>query len=219
MYDGLVRAAQVLDVSADYLIGLTDDPTPVDDRVEQLEAALRSTEKERDRLRAQVAADSKRVPLEVVSGGLSDDDEAQGQPRLWLVPELDVEAAAGTGTYVEQEPIVGHLAFREEWLARTCVNVEQCRTIRVRGRSMEPTLQPGARILVDPQRTRRLRDRIFVVATADGVLVKRLARDGDDWLLVSDNEDQEAYPPVPWPEDAIVRGEVMWSGQSMRRSR
>ena len=24
---------------------------------------------------------------------------------------------------------------------------------------------------------------------------------------------QETYPPVPWPEDAIVRGEVMWTGK------
>ena len=239
MASTLGRMAGALGVSTDYLLGLTDDPTPVDDRVrkaeerageaearicqeegrkrEQLEAALRQTEEERDRLRAQHAAEPEpvtHVPLEVVPGGLSD-DEAQEHPRLRLVPELDVEAAAGTEAYVEQEPIVGHLAFREEWLSRTCVNPEQCRSIRVRGRSMEPTLQAGARILVDPQRTRRLRDRIFVVATEDGVLVKRLARDGDDWLLVSDNEDQEAYPPIPWPEGAVVRGQVMWTGKML----
>ena len=132
-----------------------------------------------------------------------------------MVPDLDVEAAAGTEAYVEQEPVVGHLAFREDWLARMCINPEQCRGLRVRGRSMEPTLQAGARILVDHQRTRRLRDRIFVVSTEDGVLVKRLAREGDDWLLVSDNEDQEAYPPLPWPEGAVVRGQVMWTGKML----
>ena len=222
LVNGLVRAAQVLDVSADYLIGLTDDPAPVDDRVlqearkrEELEAELRQTQAERDRLRAQVAAEPwPHVPLEVVLGGLSD-DEAREHPTLRLVPELDVEAAAGTGAYVEQEPIVGHLAFREEWLARTCVDPEECRTIRVQGSSMEPTLGAGSRILVDRRRTRRLRDRIFVVWTEDGVVVKRLARDGDGWLLVSDNEDQEAYPPIPWPEDAVVRGQVMWTGKML----
>ncbi len=201
---------------------LAADSAPVHDRVrveerkrEELEAALRSTKEELDRLRAQHAADPEpHIPLKVVSSGLAD-DEAGEHPRLRLVPELEVEAAAGTGAYVEQEPIIGHLAFREEWLARTCVNPEQCRSIRVRGRSMEPTLQPGTRILVDPQRTRRLRDRIFVVATADGVLVKRLARKDDDWLLVSDNDDQEAYPPIPWPEGAVVRGQVMWTGKML----
>ena len=37
--------------------------------------------------------------------------------------------------------------------------------------------------------------------------------------MVSDNEDQETYPPAPWPEDAIVRGEVMWTGKMLRESR
>ena len=50
VYDGLVRAARVLDTSIDYLAGLTDDPIPVDDRVEELEAELRSTKEELERL-------------------------------------------------------------------------------------------------------------------------------------------------------------------------
>ncbi len=200
------------------MVGLTDNPTPVDDRAKQLEAELQKTKEELERLRAQVAAEPKPPPygpLEIVSGGLAD-DEAQEHPRLRLVPELDVEAAAGREAYVEQEWVVGHLAFREEWLARTCVDPEQCRSIRVRGRSMEPTLQAGERILVDPQRTRRLQDHIYVVWIEDGLVVKRLMRDGDDWMMVSDNEDQETYPPIPWSEEAIVRGEVMWTGKMLR---
>ena len=207
--------------------GSDDDPTPAEERTreearkrEVLEAALKRTEAELDRLRAQAAATAKslpHVPLEVVSGGLAEDEARAAGLRL--VPDLDVEAAAGTEAYVEQELVVGHLALPEDWLARTCINPEQCRSLRVRGRSMEPTLQAGARILVDPQRTRRLHGHIYVVWTEDGLAVKRLIRDGDDWLLVSDNEDQETYPPVPWPEDAIVRGEVMWTGKMLRGSR
>ena len=255
LLDGATKAAEVLNVSLDYLTGLTDDPTPLGARVaeteeraqeavarirreearkrEQLEAELRRVraqaqrrEEELDRLRAQAAAESKslpHVPLEMVSGGLAG-NEARGQPAasaagLQLVPDLDVEAAAGAEAYVEQERVVGHLALPEDWLARTCINPEQCRSLRVRGRSMEPTLQAGARILVDPQRTRRLHGHIYVVWTEDGLAVKRLIRDGDDWLLVSDNEDQETYPPAPWPEDAIVRGEVMWTGKMLRPCR
>ncbi len=219
-FDGAVNAARELSVSLDYLAGLTDDPTPVDDRVEELAAELRRTKEELERLRAQVAAEPQPLPygpLEIVSGGLVEDEASAAGLRL--VPDLDVEAAAGTEAYVEQELVVGHLAFREEWLTRTCVDPEQCRSIRVRGRSMEPTIQARARILVDTQRTRRLCDRIFVVSTPDGVLVKRLAREGDDWMMVSDNEDQEAYPPIPWPEGAVVRGQVMWTGKMLRGSR
>ena len=224
------RALEVLEGRR---VHLTDDPAPVDDRVreaeerafqeerkrEQLEAELRRTKEELECLRGQAAAEPEPLPhisLGVVSGGLAEDEARAAGLRL--VPDLDVEAAAGTEAYVEQELVVGHLALPEDWLARTCINPEQCRSIRVRGRSMEPTLQAGARILVDPQRTRRLQDHIYVVWTEDGLMVKRLVRDGDDWLLVSDNEDQETYPPVPWPEDAIVRGEVMWTGKTLRGS-
>ena len=36
---------------------------------------------------------------------------------------------------------------------------------------------------------------------------------------MSDYREQGTYPPVPWPEDAIVRGEVMWTGKMLRGSR
>lgn len=53
------------------------------------------------------------------------------------------------------------------------------------------------------------------MATEDGVLVKRLVRKGDDWILVSDNEEEEEYPPIPWPERAVVIGQVMWTGKML----
>ena len=200
-------------------VGLFVSPTTNRDVLSGREFAFpASAEEERDRLRAQAAAEPEpHIPPGVVWGGLAEDEARAAGFRL--IPDLDVEAAAGTEAYVEQELVVGHLALPEDWLARTCINPEQCRSLRVRGRSMEPTLQAGARILVDPQRTRRLHGHIYVVWTEDGLAVKRLIRDGDDWMLVSDNEDQETYPPVPWPEDAIVRGEVMWTGKMLRESR
>ena len=266
---GAVKAAQVLDVSLDYLLGLTDDPAPVDDRVREAEERtarepeqrvreeeerkrkelkalllrakndLKRRDKEIYRLRARAVATPERPDPDLA--GLIDDptpvddrvveleaelqrteaecDRLRAQakgPRtiegFRPIADLDVEAAAGPEAYVEKEPVIGHLAFREDWLAGKGINPDKCSIIQVRGRSMEPTLQAGSRILVDRQRTRRLRDRIFVVWTEDGVVVKRLARDGDDWILVSDNAD---YPPIPWPEGAEVVGQVMWNGKNL----
>ena len=42
--DGLVRAAQVLDVSVDYLLGLTEDPAPVGDRAREAEERVQEAE-------------------------------------------------------------------------------------------------------------------------------------------------------------------------------
>ncbi len=67
-------------------------------------------------------------------------------------------------------------------------------------------------ILVDFQRTVRRRDKIFAVRTENGPVVKRLQRTEDGWQLVSDNK---AYKPVPWPDGAVVLGQVMWTGRTL----
>ena len=186
--------------------GSEDDP--VDDRVREVEARIRR-EEARNREHLEAALQRKEEELERLRAQAMGPRTIEG---FRPIADLEVEAAAGPEAYVEQEVVVSHLAFREDWLVGKGINPDKCSIIQVRGRSMEPTLQAGSRILVDHQRTRRLRDRIFVVWTEDGVVVKRLARDGDDWLLVSDNE---KYPPIPWPKGAKVRGQVMWTGRTL----
>ncbi len=110
--------------------------------------------------------------------------------------------------------MIGHLAFREDWLLKSGVNHEKADIVEVMGNSMEPTLPDGSLILVDYQRTRRRSNRIFVVRSDDLVLIKRLVKDRHgEWLLVSDNNKE--YKPVPWPREAVVIGQVMWTGRTM----
>ena len=59
------------------------------------------------------------------------------------------------------------------------------------------------------QRPRRGRS---LVERTDGPVVKRLRHDEDGWWLVSDNP---AYKPIPWPRDAQVLGQVMWTGRTL----
>ena len=74
-------------------------------------------------------------------------------------------------------------------------------------------IEHRAMILVDFQRTVRRHNKIFAVRADDRPIVKRLQHaDGQGWRLVSDNT---AYKPVPWPEDAVVRGQVMWTGRTL----
>ena len=56
---------------------------------------------------------------------------------------------------------------------------------------------------------------IYVITTPDGLIVKRMGK-GDDggWLLVSDN-DAPDWPDVPWPDDAVVAGEVKWMAREL----
>ena len=117
--------------------------------------------------------------------------------------------AAGTGALDLDESVKTYAWFRSEWLSRKGLVADQCAIISVAGESMEPALPDGCVILIDRNRTRRRKGHIFVVRTEDGLIVKRLGKDEKgNWQLLSDHEDWE---PAPWPEDAVIIGEVKWS--------
>ena len=116
---------------------------------------------------------------------------------------------------MDHERITGRVKFRREWLARHGLPAAECRLIRVLGESMEPTLVDGCSILVNQANRRRRAGRIYVVRTEDGLVVKRAGKDrADTWLLVSDNPNKQAWPTVPWPDDAPVIGEVKWAART-----
>ena len=177
-------AARELDVSTDYLYGLTAHPEPA--------ATLAAKVSELEDAGALAPAESREFRPVLLTKGAG--------------------IAAGSGANAADERVLGSLAFRDDWLKRHGLNTAQCRVIEVIGESMEPTLQHRAVVLVDFQRTVRRRDKIFAVRTEDGPVVKRLQRDEDGWQLVSDNT---AYKPIPWPDGAVVLGQIMWTGRTL----
>ena len=127
----------------------------------------------------------------------------------------ELAGAAGGGAVVDHERITGRVKFRREWLARHGRPAGECRVIQVLGESMEPTHVDGCSILVNQASRRRRVARIFVVRTEDGLVVKRAGKDrADAWLLVSDNPNKQAWPTVPWPDDASVIGKVKWAART-----
>lgn len=130
-------------------------------------------------------------------------------PGARSVGTREVEAAAGGGAVnLDEAPVKGPVWFRRDWLDGHGIDPTRCVMISVRGESMEPTLPAGFKILVDRERTRRRAGRIFVVNTAEGMVVKRLGRTGRRWLLLSDHP---SWEPAPWPREAEVVGEVRWA--------
>ena len=178
-------------------------PMPVDDRVEELEAALQRvraqaqrSEAELERLRAQQS--------DIATGGLTDETDPEAKP----IPVHRLQTAAGSGAFVLDETVKTYAYFRSEWLFRKGLAADRCNIIGVAGKSMEPTLPDGCVILVDRNRTKRYRGHIFVVRTEDGLVVKRAGKDeGGGWQLVSDHP---GWKPQPWPYGTEVIGEVKW---------
>ena len=188
----LFTAAEHLNVSMDYLFGLTDDPTPSQELTLGLKtsaARIRDLEQMQD----------------------------QGEPRddADYVAVSEVTTAAGTGTTIDTERVTGRMKFPRTWLNQHGLSAPECRIIRVTGESMEPTLADGCAILVNRTSRRRRDNRIFVIRIDDELIVKRAAKDpAAGWQLVSDNPNKTAWPTRPWPREANVVGEVKWAGRS-----
>ena len=158
LLDGAVKAAQTLNVSLDYLTGLTDDERPAADLAARINELQDS---------AAFAA-----PTE------------EGQH----VDVLEVAPAGGAGADVDSERVTGRIKFRRTWLRRHGLVADNCRVLTVDGESMEPTLPDGCSILVNRSPRPRRVGRIFVVRTEDGLVVKRAGKDGAGrWQLVSDH--------------------------------
>ena len=214
LLDGAVRAARILDVSLDYLAGLTDDPAPMDDRVdeerrsrEQLEAELQSRDQELARLRAQAAATAKLPdpdvsPIQSAPGWHDEDYES-----VRRFESEDVRLAAGTGTFADQEPVPSEVKFLKSWLRDHRLRAKDLFLADVLGDSMETTIYDGDSALVDESRTSPRSGKIYALRTGEGPLVKRLRKRDHRWWADSDNEE---YEPQPLDDRARIMGRVVW---------
>ena len=166
--ESLVIAATELEVSVDYLLGLTDDPTPVNQR--------------------------KGHAIGETRAGY---DPAGGVDVRYIAVLQEVAPAAGSGAEVYSEEVTGWVPFRKDWLAARAIDREQSSIVSVSGDSMEPTLPDGCSILVDRSRREPHDGRIYVLRTEDGLVVKRLGLDEKGrWLVVSDNPEWGTVPLI-----------------------
>ena len=136
--------------------------------------------------------------------------ESQGSRHVEVV---QFEAAAGGGAEAMEERIIGTLAFCRQWMDRHALTPMHCAVIDVRGDSMEPTLWDGASILLDRARSEWRPGCIYVIRTSDGVVVKRAGEDeAGNWQFLSDHP---AWEPTPYPDDAEIIGQVVWTARTL----
>lgn len=172
--------------------GTQPDATHLADELERLAAEVR-----------RLADESARRPTEIDQGA-----------QYVSAPRYEVLAAAGGGAAVDKEVVKGHLGFTKKWLRAQRLIEDQLAVIEVQGDSMEPTLRSGDIVLLD-MRSPDLRDgEIYTLRREEELLVKRLRRQGESWIIVSDNI---AYPVEPLSSAVHVVGRVVWLGRTIKR--
>ena len=88
------------------------------------------------------------------------------------VPLYDVYASAGSGLDIWGEEVEQYIPFSHVWLNQQNLHSKDLVCIKVRGDSMEPTLNNGDVILVNT--ARQVGDGVFVVRIGNLLRVKRL---------------------------------------------
>jgi len=132
--------------------------------------------------------------------------------RMLRIDELDVRASAGGGLADGGSSTVAEWQLPSEIVrSYTTAPAAELRIITVLGDSMEPTLMPAQRVLVDTGDRRPSPPGIFVVWDGLGLVVKRVQllqqTDPPRVKITSDNQNYEPYERTL--DEAYIQGRVI----------
>ena len=237
--DGVIQAAEALDVSIDYLVGLADEPQPLspsapEDRpagdgrasmavalsgeeIREIEAGVRVMNRFLRRVAGDPAQEGSPADREPPPSGEPVADVAlvsgpEKAPADYLEAPYasEVRASAGGDEWVFEESADFRVRLRRSALPRW-VSARDLVCIRVSGDSMEPGIRDGDLLAIDHSRIEPTDNRKFAVSTDDGLVVKRLLHTGAGWELASDNP-RRASGNRPMRGDDRIVGQVAWNG-------
>lgn len=135
-----------------------------------------------------------------------------------FVPRYDVEASAGGGSDVHDEPLIDRLAFKLEWIQQTLgLDPARLALIDARGDSMSPTIEHGDLLLIDMRIGDAWSEGVYVINIKGALLVKRLRLRLSGMVeIISDNS---AYGTEVISGEELGRlkivGRVAWHGRKL----
>lgn len=135
-----------------------------------------------------------------------------GMEDYAFVPLYDAQCSAGDGSWNENSRVLTHLSFTRYSLRKQGLTPDHLSAIRIDGDSMEPVLNSGDTVLIDHTRTTIEGEGIYVLRFEDHLYAKRLQRNFDGVVIISENKH---YQPVTVPKDRLdeleVVGRAVWS--------
>lgn len=164
-----------------------------------------------------VAIQKEIMPLNQSSAGVTD---VRGNnvalDEFVFVPRYDISAAAGHGTWVDDETPMFTVSFRKYWVTQHLkADPSKLSVISVYGDSMEGVLNDKDIILIN-HADREPREGIYVLRIDGQLIVKRIQRvPGNQIHVTSTNP---AYQPFTinlnnLPDDFDILGKVVWFGR------
>ncbi|MGL5655379.1 MAG: LexA family transcriptional regulator [Fusobacteriaceae bacterium] len=158
----------------------TGERTPKDDFIENFIKAFNIGEIEAKKIKMLVMED--RTPEPILKKIKKLENQLTGNAKI-LVDEdfIDIpvraKAAAGNG-YINLEECIYTIKVRRNGYHKDCYVIE------VAGSSMEPLIDDGAFVIVDPLQTQYIKDKVYVVKYNDEVYIKKVEIDEKSNFMV-----------------------------------
>lgn len=114
-----------------------------------------------------------------------------------IVPQFSVSASMGPGNEFSEEEVIERWPLNEMILLKMGITPSQAAITSVEGNSMLDTLHDGDLVLVDRTPVTRLSGKVYILwSERMGLQAKRVrvAPDGLQIEVISDNPDKDAYP-------------------------
>lgn len=149
--------------------------------------------------------DGERVPVHAYSIRAVDGQDGVDPETDVLIPVYDIEVSGGPGLIIpEYVETKYHLPYQIDWLNRMNAKPEDIIIAKVRGRSMEPIIWDGDKVVIHKGRRRIIDDCTYSIIYAGEARVKKLFKTpGGGIRIVSANPDKASYPDEIVPPDDL----------------
>jgi phage repressor protein C with HTH and peptisase S24 domain len=138
--------------------------------------------------------------------------QVEHDPNLIPIRRVDFKLSAGISGY-SVDVVNGDLApifFRKDWIERNRLDVNNLFALRVSGHSMETSLYDEDLVVVNTADTKPTDGDVFAINYEGELVIKRMIRQADGWVLSSDNPDKRKYADKVCHENCIVLGRVIY---------
>lgn len=181
----------------------TGKRTPKDDFIDKFIEAFRLEKEEAEKIKMAVAID--RTPEIIKSQYMKSNAKLLTDESLISIPVM-AKASAGNG-YINfsNQPLYNKLIRKNGFH-------EHCYLIEVAGNSMEPLIQDGAYVVVDPYQTDYIEGKVYVIKYEEEVYIKRvfLKSEAKIMILKSINpEYEDIYIPADQGEQIKIIGRAV----------
>lgn len=128
------------------------------------------------------------------------------QSTSYDIPIYDVQLSAGFGSVADDNGSYETLAVPEQLLTMMGVSPANACIVKVKGDSMEPTLNNNESIVIDTSVTKPLSNQLYAFEFEGDLKVKRFVKEFSGyWNIKSDNKHNPAYQDQTIAQDNVDR--------------